>query len=71
MNLIEKSTSSAWSLKYFSLVLERVGVGFEQVVMARIFITDFRDYEEVNRVYASYFAIDRSRGVGRRWRHRN
>lgn len=49
-------------MENLKLVLERVGVGFDQVVMARIFITDFRDYEKVNQVYASYFANDRRPG---------
>jgi 2-iminobutanoate/2-iminopropanoate deaminase len=36
------------------LVLTHAGTGFDQVVMARIFVTDFRYYEAVNQVYASY-----------------
>ncbi|MEO0491491.1 MAG: RidA family protein [Cyanobacteria bacterium J06659_2] len=36
-------------------VLDHAGTGFERVAMARIFITDFRFYDVVNRVYASYF----------------
>ena len=35
-------------------VLAHANTGFEQVVMARIFVTDFRYYEAVNEVYASY-----------------
>lgn len=36
-------------------VLHHVGTQFENVVMVRIFVTDFRYYETVNQVYASYF----------------
>ena len=37
-------------------VLQSLGLGFEQVVMARVFLTRFRqDYEAMNRVYAEYF----------------
>ncbi|UZQ54090.1 RidA family protein [Trichothermofontia sichuanensis B231] len=36
-------------------VLAYAGTGFDRVVMARIFITDLRDYETVNQIYASYF----------------
>ncbi|MEL6221041.1 MAG: RidA family protein [Cyanobacteria bacterium J06626_14] len=36
-------------------VLDHAGTSFERVAMARIFITDFRFYDVVNRVYASYF----------------
>ena len=36
-------------------VLIHVGTSFENVVMVRIFVTDFRYYEIVNQVYASYF----------------
>lgn len=35
-------------------VLTHAGTGFEKVVMVRIFVTDFRYYEAVNQVYASY-----------------
>lgn len=40
-------------------VLEHAQTGFERVVMARIFLTDFREYEQINRIYASYFAAGR------------
>ena len=41
-------------------VLAGVGVGFEHVVCARIFLTDFeRDYAVFNRLYAEYFESDR------------
>ncbi|MEN9230745.1 MAG: RidA family protein [Thermostichus sp. DG02_5_bins_236] len=43
-------------------VLTHVGTGFDRVVMARIFLTDFRDYEAVNAVYASYFQPGRLPG---------
>lgn len=37
-------------------VLEGCGLGLENVVAARIFLTQFKeDYENMNRVYASYF----------------
>ncbi|MGD1952017.1 MAG: RidA family protein [Leptolyngbyaceae cyanobacterium] len=36
-------------------VLTHASTCFENVVMVRIFVTDFRYYEIVNRVYASYF----------------
>lgn len=35
-------------------VLTHANTSFEKVVMARIFVTDFRYYEAVNQVYASY-----------------
>ncbi|NEQ47912.1 MAG: RidA family protein [Leptolyngbya sp. SIOISBB] len=37
-------------------VLDHAQTRFDQVVMARIFVTDFRYYETVNEVYASYCA---------------
>ena len=41
-------------------VLAGVGLGFEQVVMVRIFLTDFeRDYAAMNAIYARHFAADR------------
>lgn len=36
-------------------VLAHVKTDFSQVVMTRIFVTDFRYYETVNEIYASYF----------------
>jgi 2-iminobutanoate/2-iminopropanoate deaminase len=41
-------------------VLSGVGAGLTEVVSVRIFLTDFvRDYDPMNRVYASYFPPDR------------
>lgn len=37
------------------LVLEHAGTSFQKVVMARIFVTDFRYYDTVNRIYQNYF----------------
>lgn len=36
-------------------VLTHAGTDFSKVVMSRIFVTDFRYYETVNAIYASYF----------------
>ena len=42
------------------LVLAGTGLGFEQVVMARIYLTRFRqDYADMNATYRSYFPPDR------------
>ncbi len=41
------------------LVLDHAGAEFGQVVMARIFLTEFRDFQTVNEIYASYFNRDR------------
>ncbi|HZG38867.1 MAG TPA: RidA family protein [Nodosilinea sp.] len=38
-----------------ALVLDHGGSGFDRVVMARVFVTDFRYYETVNAIYQSYF----------------
>jgi 2-iminobutanoate/2-iminopropanoate deaminase len=40
-------------------VLEYAQTSFDRVVMARIFITDFREYQVVNDIYASYFSQGR------------
>ncbi len=41
-------------------VLEGVGAGLENVVAARVFLTDFDDdYRKMDAVYESYFAPDR------------
>lgn len=46
-------------MENLKLVLEHAGTSFQQVVMVRIFVTDFRFFETVNKIYASYFASDR------------
>jgi len=41
-------------------VLAGLGLGFEHVLQARVFLTHFeRDYAAMNAVYASYFPPDR------------
>lgn len=50
-------------MENLKLVLNHAGTGFDRVVMSRIFITDFRDYQVVNEIYASYF--EKSRLPGR------
>jgi 2-iminobutanoate/2-iminopropanoate deaminase len=54
--LVEQTQRVMENLK---LVLEHANSSFEQVVMARLFLTDFRDYQDVNHVFSSYFAEDR------------
>jgi 2-iminobutanoate/2-iminopropanoate deaminase len=42
------------------IVLNGVGLELSHVISARVFLTHFeRDYEEMNAVYATYFAPDR------------
>lgn len=43
-------------------VLSHAGTGFDRVVMARIFVTDFRYYEAVNQIYSQYFEANRLPG---------
>jgi 2-iminobutanoate/2-iminopropanoate deaminase len=50
---IEQQTQQV--MENLRLVLEHVETNFDRVVMSRIFLTDFRDYESVNQIYASYF----------------
>lgn len=51
-DIAEQTTRVMENLK---LVLNHAQTSFDKVVMARIFITDFRDYQIVNDIYASYF----------------
>jgi 2-iminobutanoate/2-iminopropanoate deaminase len=46
-------------MENLKLVLLHAESGFDRVVMARIFLTEFRDYAVVNKIYASYFNRDR------------
>ena len=38
-----------------TLVLSEIGLGLEHVVTARVFLIDMREFETMNKVYASYF----------------
>jgi 2-iminobutanoate/2-iminopropanoate deaminase len=55
---IEQQTRAV--MENLRLVLAGLDLGFEHVVMARIYLTRFRqDYAAVNATYRSYFAPDR------------
>ncbi len=48
------------TLDNLGIVLENLGLGLEQVVAGRVFLTRFdEDYEAMNAVYQSYFPADR------------
>jgi 2-iminobutanoate/2-iminopropanoate deaminase len=55
-------------MENLKLVLTHAGTGFNKVVMARIFITDFRDYAVVNEIYASYCTPGTATRSHNRWR---
>jgi 2-iminobutanoate/2-iminopropanoate deaminase len=40
-------------------ILTEAGTDFDRVVMARIFLKEFRDYDTVNTIYISYLTSDR------------
>ena len=42
-------------MENLKLVLAEAGTSFDRAVMARVFITDLRDFEAMNQVYSSYF----------------
>jgi len=47
-------------MENLKLVLHGVELGLEHVVAVRVFLTHFQeDYETMNRIYASYFPVDR------------
>jgi 2-iminobutanoate/2-iminopropanoate deaminase len=46
-------------MENLKLVLEHAGSGFDRVVTARVFVTDFRHFATVNEIYKSYFAEGR------------
>ena len=55
---IEEQTQAV--MENLRLVLAGLGLGFEHVVMSRIYLTRFKqDYVAVNRTYRSYFAEGR------------
>ena len=55
---IENQTAKVMS--NLTRVLKGLGMGLEQVVSVRVFLTDFeRDYAAMNTLYATYFSNDR------------
>ncbi|NJL36529.1 MAG: RidA family protein [Leptolyngbyaceae cyanobacterium SM1_4_3] len=55
-SIVEQANRVMENLK---LVLDHAGASFDTVVMARLFLTDFRDYAAVNQVFSSYFSDGR------------
>lgn len=45
-------------MKNLSSILKEAGMSFSNVVKTSIFITDIKQFAEVNQVYESYFLID-------------
>lgn len=52
-SIVEQTRQVMENLK---LVLNHAGTSFDRVVMARLFLTDFRDYQLVNQVFSGYFS---------------
>jgi 2-iminobutanoate/2-iminopropanoate deaminase len=55
-NSISEQTEQA--LRNIETILKAAGSSLEQVVKTTVFISDFRDFEEMNRVYARFFPKD-------------
>lgn len=49
-------------MENLKLVLDHAQASFDNVVMARLFLTDFRDFQAVNDVFSSYFKDGRRPG---------
>ena len=45
-------------MENIGIVLEGVGLGFDDVVKTTIFLSDIKDFVEVNGIYAEYFEND-------------
>ena len=41
------------------LVLSEIGLSLEHVVSARVFLIDMREFETMNKIYASYFLANK------------
>jgi 2-iminobutanoate/2-iminopropanoate deaminase len=53
---IREQTEQA--LRNMETILKAAGSSLEQVVKTTVFISDFRDFEEMNKVYAKFFPKD-------------
>ena len=42
-------------MENLKVVLSAIGLGLEHVVSARVFVIDMREFETMNKIYASYF----------------
>ncbi|UBF30698.1 RidA family protein (plasmid) [Kovacikia minuta CCNUW1] len=49
-------------MENLKLVLDHANASFDNTVMARLFLTDFRDFQAVNEVFSSYFKDGRRPG---------
>lgn len=49
-------------MENLKLVLDHANASFDTVVMTRLFLTDFRDFQAVNEVFSSYFKEGRRPG---------
>ncbi len=45
-------------MRSFQALLEELGMGFDDVVRATVYLTDLDDYGEMNEAYAQYFPGD-------------
>lgn len=45
-------------MESFKTLFEEIGVGFEDVVMGNVYLTDIDDYAGMNEVYGEYFPSD-------------
>ncbi len=45
-------------LEAFKALFAELGVGFDDVVQATVYLTDIADFADMNRVYAEYFPTD-------------
>ncbi len=52
------SNQTTMALENTKRILEEAGWGFGNIVKVRIFLVDMKDYAEMNRIYAKYFAGD-------------
>jgi 2-iminobutanoate/2-iminopropanoate deaminase len=55
-NSIKDQTEQA--LANMSIVLEAAGSSMEHVVKTTVFLSDFKDFEEMNKVYVKFFPTD-------------
>jgi reactive intermediate/imine deaminase len=46
------------TMENIGAVLRHAGSAFDRVIKCTVFLLDIRDYEGMNRVYASYFPVD-------------
>ncbi|MBP6871987.1 MAG: Rid family detoxifying hydrolase [Bacteroidales bacterium] len=58
MDTLNLETETRRVMSNLGAVLKEAGMSYENIVKATIYMTDIRNYKEINRIYGEYFKED-------------